>query len=457
MSENSLRTLLDQEEVTISETAKTALTLSLPSILAQITSIMMQYIDAAMVGSLGAEASASIGLVSSSTWLVGGLLSAAAAGFSVQCAHAVGAGDNTRAKSLFRQGLTVTFLFSLCLSIFALLISGPYTRWLGAEENIVQGGCTYLRIQAAFLVSYQLLFYFEQMLQRAGDMKTPGILMALMCLEDVVFNFLLIFPTRTVKGFVIYGAGLGVAGASLGTALSILVTCILTAIACRKYFGSLRGTLHLEKEVMQEALRISVPMALEQAALSGAQIVQTKIVSPLGTIAIAANSFGVTAESLCYMPGYGIASAATTMVGQSMGAKRKDLMKRFAWISTWMGVAIMSAAAVIMYFLCPYVFAFLTPDKDVQSLGIEVLRIELYAEALFAASIVATGALRGAGDTLIPGILNLISMWCIRIPLAYMLSKSMGLHGVWAAMAVELCVRGILFLIRLARGKWIRV
>ena len=207
--------------------------------------------------------------------------------------------------------------------------------------------------------------------------------------------------------------------------------------------------------VYENSLRISVPMGLEHSVLTVAQIVATTIVAPLGTIPLAANTFAVTAEAFCYLPGFGISAAATTLVGQAVGARRRDLAKRFAWIATGLGVAFMTTAGIIMYFGCPYVFAFLTPVKEVQELGISVLRIELLAEPLFAASIVITGALRGAGDTLVPGILNLISMWGVRILLASILVHSMGLRGVWTAMCIELNVRGILMLIRLARGKWL--
>ena len=108
-----------------------------------------------------------------------------------------------------------------------------------------------------------------------------------------------------------------------------------------------------------------------------------------------------------------------------------------------------------MFFACPYVFRFLTPDVDVQQLGESVLRIELMAEPLFAASIVASGALRGAKDTLVPGVINLVSMWGIRLTLAMLLVNHIGLYGVWVAMATELSARGILFLIRLKREKWL--
>jgi putative MATE family efflux protein len=303
------------------------------------------------------------------------------------------------------------------------------------------------------------------MLQCSGDMKTPSILMTVMCFLDVVFNFFLIFPSRTVSfaGMELWmpGAGLGVLGAQLGTSLSVLVTMIvlLYCAAVRSEIIRLansEGSWLVKKDVLQTACSIGIPMALENSALSMAQIVSTRIIAPLGTAAIAAHSFAITAESICYMPGYGISSAATTLVGQAIGAERKDLACSFGWLSVFAGMAVMTLTGAAMYVFCPYVFEFLTPVIEVQLLGARVLRYELLAEPLFAASIVATGALRGAGDTLVPGIMNLISMWGIRLTLAWLLSRSIGLDGVWIAMAIELSCRGIIFLIRLKREKWLK-
>lgn len=149
------------------------------------------------------------------------------------------------------------------------------------------------------------------------------------------------------------------------------------------------------------------------------------------------------------------ASAATTLVGQSIGAGKKEQARHYARLSLALGVVIMSFLAVFMFLFAPQIMAMLTPDKGVQKLGTTVLRIEAFAEPLYATSIVVTGALRGAGDTLVPSILNLISMWGIRILLAFILAPHFGLTGVWIAMCVELCARGVLFLIRLLREKWL--
>ena len=437
--------------------------LSIPAVLAQISSIIMQYIDAAMAGSLGARATAAIGLVSSTTWLFGGLCMAAGAGFSVQVAQLIGAGEQERARRVLRQALLCTFLFGLGLSALGVGISVPLPRFLGGEADVTPDSTRYFFIYACALPAVQLRHTAGNMLQCSGDMRTPSRLNILMCFLDVLFNSLLIFPGRQVSlltlRITLPGAGLGVAGAALGTALAELVTALLMLYAVCFRSASLRlkayESWRPEGRCLKTALRLAFPMALEHAVLCGAQIAGTRIVAPLGTVAVAANSLGVTAESLCYMPGYGIGAAATTLVGQSIGAGEEKLAKDYARLSVILGMGIMTCTGGLMFLGAPGMFSLLTPDPAIRVLGTKILRIEAFAEPMFAASIVASGALRGAGDTLIPGMMNLASMWGVRIPLSLFLAPRLGLPGVWLAMCTELCVRGVLFLRRLLRGKWL--
>lgn len=438
---------------------KDVLRLSVPSILAQLTSTAMEYIDATMVGSLGANASAAIGLVSSSTWLMGGMCGAAATGFAVQVAHRIGAGQDGEARNVLRQALAFSAVFGLLLALVGTGISRRLPVWLGGAPEIVGDSAAYFFIFSCALPVLVFDNVACMVLQCSGDMRTPSVISILMCVLDVVFNFFLIFPTRRVGGLLIPGAGLGVAGAALGSTLSEVLCSALAlyAVCIRSPKLNLRvpGSWRLDAGIHLTAARIAIPAAFERLILNFAQIAVTRIVAPLGTVAVAANSLAVTAESLCYMPGYGIAAAATTLVGQSLGAKRKDLARRYARLSTLLGALVMAAAGVLMYAAAPLMFRMLTPDPEVRALGAQVLRIEAFAEPLFAVSIVAAGALRGAGDTLVPSILNLVSMWGVRITLATLLAPRMGLAGVWLAMCLELCARGILFLIRLLRGRWL--
>ena len=435
--------------------------LSIPAILAELSSMAMQYIDAAMVGSLGASASAAIGLVSTSTWLLGGLCISVANGFSVQVAHLIGGGDAEAARRVLRQAMVVALLFGGVLSALGISASSGLPSWLGGDPEIQADASHYFFIYACAIPAVQMRQLAGSMLQCSGNMRTPSILNAAMCGLDVIFNSLLIFPqiSLPILKIVIPGAGLGVTGAALGTALAEWVTAFLmiTAVCFRSPSLHLRRRepWRLERSCMRKAARIAVPMAFEHSVMCGAQIASTRIVAPLGTISVAANSLAVTAESLCYMPGYGIAAAATTLVGQSLGAGKRDLARRYARLSVLLAAMVMTGLAVLMFLLAPDVFMLLTPDPAVQSLGAFVLRIEAFAEPLYAVSISASGAMRGAGDTLVPSVLNLVSMWGVRITVAAFLAPRLGLTGVWLAMCAELCVRGILFLVRLLRERWL--
>ncbi|MBQ4527263.1 MAG: MATE family efflux transporter [Clostridia bacterium] len=435
---------------------------SIPAILAQFTSVVMQYIDAAMVGSLGAGASAAIGLVSTTTWLMNGLCTAAVTGFSVQIAQLIGAKRDSDARSVFRQAFVLMMCFGLFMSVIAFSISSHLPAWLGGAKDIRADSSKYFSIFALILPATQIRQLCAASLQCSGDMKTPSALSIAMCFMNVIFNFLFIYPSRTLIVFgneiKIFGVGLGVSGAAYGTALAEYITAIL--MLWRSGFKSKKlsfwgeGTWKIRKQCIKTALRVSLPAAFEHMIICGAYICSTVIIAPLGKVPVAANSLAVTAESFCYMPGYGIGSASTTLVGQSLGAGRSDVAKRFASTAVFLGVAIMTVTGALMFVIAPLMFSLLTPDTGVRMLGTDILRIEAFAEPLYAASIICAGALRGAGDTFVPSLLNLASMWGVRITLSFILVPHFGLHGAWIAMATELCVRGILFLIRLYRGKW---
>ena len=453
------------QEMSGSQKLNLIVQLSVPSILAQLTTIMMFYIDASMVGSLGARASASIGIVESTTWLFGGLTSAAALGFSVQAAHFIGANDFEKARQVFRQGLMATALFTVILTSICVAIAGPLPRWLGGGTDICGDATAYFTIYGLSLPVYQIGILSSSMLKCSGNMRIPSVMSILMCLLDVVFNFFLIYETRpaTVLGvdMTIPGVGMGVPGAALGTALAYVVTgCMLIWFATVK---SPELSLKNEKwsfapmwNYLRNAAKVSLPMGAQYMMMSGAQIVSTMIVAPLGNIAIAANTLAITAESLCYMPGYGIGDAATTLVGQSIGAGRRRLARSFAYRTVFLGMGVMAFMGMVMYIFAPEMIGVMTPDADVRLLGSQSLRIEAFAEPMFAAAIVTYSVCLGAGDTLIPATMNLASMWLVRLTLAAHLAPTYGLRGVWMAMAVELTLRGTIFLIRLFSGKWLK-
>ena len=432
------------------EKIKLALFLGLPAMLAQLGTIVMEYIDAGMVGRLGSEQAASIGLVATSTWIFGGFCFANASGFSVQVSQLIGSRNYAKAREVMRKGFVSVLIFSLLLAFIGLLISPFLPYWLGGDESICADASAYFAIFCAFLPIMQIAVISCSMLQASGNMKVPSIVEVSACILDVALNYLFI-----------YVLDMGVKGAAIGTGLATMITHAFAIwylfVVCPELNILQDSSSWIpDREHLKAAFGISGPMWLQNIITRGAYVMSTVIVAPLGTIAIAANSFAITAESFCYMPGYGLSDAATSLVGQSLGARRKDLARQFAYISTGLAAAMMTAAGILMYIFAPQMMGLLTNDPEVIALGVKVLRIEGFAETLYAVSIIGYRSCVGAGDTLVPMVMNFASMWVVRIGLALILTPKIGLAGYWIAMCIELNVRGIIFFLRIRGKRWMK-
>lgn len=436
-------------EMTLRQKFRLTVLLSIPAIIAQFSFIAMQMIDAAMLGHLSTEQASAVGLVSTTIWLFGGLTSAFASGFSVQVAHSVGAGDNKGARSIIRQGLFSGIIFASILGLICILIAPHLPHWLGANENICADASRYFTIFGLGLPFVIINSLSAGSLRCSGNVKVPSTLMVMMCCLDVCFNYIFI-----------YQMNMGTDGAAYGTMAAYAVTIIFMVghMTLKDKVLNFRQDDVLnfkpQKETLKKTWNIGFPIGLERGVMCTAQIAISSIIAPLGSIAIAANTFAINVESLCYMPGHGIAEAATTLVGQSKGAKKHNLMRSFAWICMVLGIGIMAFMGLIMWILAPEMMSVITNDEAVINLGSEILRIEAWAEPGFAAAIVAMAIFVGAGKTLIPSLMNLGSIWLVRVSLTLLLAPTMGLHGVWIAMAIELCFRGTIFTLRVFTKKW---
>ena len=343
------------------------------------------------------------------------------------------------------------------LSLASIAVHSYLPYWLGGSEEIAHDASLYFMIIGVCGIFFQMEGLAGSMLKCSGNMKIPSALNIMMCVLDVVFNY-----------FFIYVLNMGVMGAALGTGVAELITALLML-----YFLLWRSKmLHLVNrdeeddandrsfrptaDIVHTAFKIGAPMGFQHMLMGGAQVVSTIIVAPLGTIAIAANSLAITVESLCYMPGYGIAEAATTLVGQSIGAGQRLLTKSFAYMSVALGIGVMTLMGILMWVFAPELMTLMSPVGEIIAQGTDILRIEAWAEPMFAAAIVCNGVFIGAADTLKPAIMSLTSMWCVRLTLAAYLARDYGLRGVWTAMAIELTFRGLLFLTRLFRGRWMK-
>lgn len=457
----TLSELKNKADVTRSEIMRMVWSMSIPAILSQITFIAMQYIDAAMVGSLGADASASVGLVSSASWLIFGITMASTVGFSILVGQRIGAGDHVRARSLMRQAFMVNIIVAFAVVVFGITISDNVPLWMGGNASIAANSAAYFMILMFSIPFFLMRVLASSLVQATGNMKVPSLVSAATCLLDIFWNFFFIFPSRTYElsliNLYIPGFGFGVPGAAMGTVVAecITSTVIVYYLLKNSELRLVRGEKWtFDRQDIVSAMKLGIPVGLENAVMTAAMVATTRIIAPLGNVSLAANIFAIEAEGLCYMPGYGIASAISPIISQCIGAKRYDLVKKCSKYGIMLGALIMGLCGMVMFFICPAIFTIFTPDHEVRELGVKILRIEMLAEPMFGVSIVAAAALRGTGDTLIPSILNAASIWGVRITLCLLMVPMYGLTGAWIAMCIELCFRGAILLLRFLSSPW---
>lgn len=434
-------------------------TLSVPAILEQLAATVMGYIDTAMVGALGPDATAAIGVVSSTIWLFNGIINAAALGFYVQVAQYLGAGSEEDSRSVLTQAILFNGVFGAALALIAVLLGRSLPGLLGADAAIQADASAYFCTLGAFFPFQLAMILYAGILRCGGSARLPSLIHVGMCGLDIILNFFLIYPTRQLYGVTVWGAGLGVRGAALGTGLSMLCAGVLLLYLTAWRRGSLclrgRARWRFQGPYLRNMVRLATPAALERATLCTAQILMTGVVAAMGTTSVAANYIAVQVEGICYLPAYGIAAAATALVGQSIGAGRRDMAKWFADCTTAVSFGLVAVTGTFLFIAAPWLSGTMTKDPAVLALSTQVLRIVVFCEPMFAVSISVTGALRGAGDTRGPFLLNLFSMWGVRVVAVLLVGRQYGLVGVWTTMSCELVFRCILFLHRLKKGRWL--
>lgn len=438
--------------------------LAWPAIAEQFLLTMVSYIDTAMVGALGAGATASIAINASTTWLINGVLTAIGVGFSVQVAFYVGAKDTDMVKRILRQAIITVVLFGLLMTGIGLLISGSLPRWMGAEPEILKDATAYIRIYMMSLLFQCASGVFFAILRCMGDTKTPMLLNTMTNVLNVILNFFFIFPTRNVNIFgyscTIWGADWGVTGAALASTIAMTITgvSLMLLVFIRKgpYRISIRDSFKPSPEIMRRVISLSVPVMLERVIISGGQVYMTRLISSLGTVALAANHVAVTAEAISYMPATGLAYAATTLVGQSLGAKDEKKAQYYGKLSGWSGFFISGLMGAVLFVGAVPLASIFSDNREVIQMAAVMLRIVSISEPLFGISIVLSGALRGGGDTRYPFYVSLICMLGLRGVLApiFIFVMHMNLEAIWIAMVIDLYARGILCALRFRSGQW---
>jgi len=438
--------------------------LAWPTIIEQLMMTAVSYADTIMVGSLGAYATAAVSINQSPTMLVNGLLLSIGVGFTALVARNVGAKDIEKAKKVIRQAMIMVILGGIAATALLIALTPYVPKWMGAEDDVLPYAIDYLYVISAAMLFRSSIAIMGGVIRGAGDTKSPMYINIAVNVVNVVGNYLLIYEPHNISilglDIHMHTAGMGVIGAAIATSASTVVGGLAMFLLLMFKKGPLKihakESFKPDREILSEVFGIAIPAASERLAMSGAQVLQTSLVAGFGTITMAAHHITVTAESLSFMPGFGFATAATTLVGQSAGAKKIDLAEKFAYLTTACSAVVMAIGGVLLFIFARPIVSLFTIDPAVEDIAFVALRIMAFVQPFFAVSMTISGAMRGVGDTKTPFYVLLASMWTIRIGAAYIMVHVF--HADYMAtcicMAIEIVFRATLYMIMFRRGGW---
>lgn len=420
----------------------TIMALAWPTMLEQLMQTAVQYIDTAMVGSLGTEATAAVGATTTVNWLIGSSVSALGVGFLSFISQAIGAKNKDLAVRASSQAVLVTVICGVFFTAVTLSSSSLVPVWMQVDEGIRELSSRYFFILYLPMLPRTASIIFGSILRAAGDSKTPMRVGIIVNLINVLFNFLWIYPTRTVSlfgtEFTVWGLGKGVIGAAGASALAYAVGgIIITIMLYRHKEISPKGmSLKPDSAVLKPCLKVALPNMLQRFGTSLGYVAFASMINSLGEVSTAAHTIANTVESAFYIPGYGMQAAAATLTGNALGAKDRQRMKDLAKLLILVEVSLMVISGGLLFIFAPDMMRIFADDSEVIRLGAIVLQMVALSEPVYGVSIIIEGMLQGEGNTKTPFIFNIIGMWGIRIVGTFISIHflSMGLVSAWGCM-----------------------
>ena len=444
------------------EMARVILTLAWPTMLEQMMQTAVQYIDTAMVGSLGTSATAAVGATGTVNWLISGSIAALSIGFLAFIARACGAGDRVAAKRAAAQAVLVVLLAGSFFTVLTASLSGVIPVWMQVDEGIRTLASRYFLILYIPMLPRTATIVFGTLLRAAGDTRRPMKIGLLVNATNILLNFLLIYPNREVcifgKVFLLYGLGWGVIGAAVASAVAFTVggICITVVLWRHPMISPAGERLCPDKTILYPCMKVALPNMVQRFGTSLGYVAFASMINSLGEVATAAHTIANTVESAFYIPGYGMQTAAATLAGNAYGAQDKKRMKEMADIFIPIETVLMILSGGALFFSAPALMGIFSKSAEVIFLGSRVLRMVAVSEPFFGFSIIVEGLMLGVGKTKTPFLYNIVGMWGVRIIGTFLCTQmmGMGLVSAWACMIAHNLLICILFGISYMRGSW---
>lgn len=434
------------------ELLSSIITLAWPTMLEQFSQTAVQYIDTAMVGSLGAQATAAVGATETVNWLIGGTVSAIGIGFLACISQALGAGKNKFAKAASAQAVGVTLSIGLALTALTVSLSGAIPVWMRADTSIRDMASCYFCILSLPMLFRTASIIFGTLLRAAGDTRTPMRIGMIVNVINILLNFLLIYPTRSISAFhhsfILFGAGLGIKGAAAASAAAYTFGGMaITYRLWRHSEISPKGQSFLpDAAVLKPCLRVAFPNMLQRFATSFGYVTFASMINSLGDISTAAHTIANTVESAFYIPGWGMQAAAATLSGNAWGAKDSKRLRTLPKIILPLEVGLMTVSGGLLFLFAPNLLHLFSRNTLVIGLGTTILRMVAVSEPFYGVPIVLEGIMQGMGKTVPPFVYNVIGMWGARIAGTFVCTQILG-YGLVSAWGCMIAHNVLLFLL----------
>ena len=437
-------------------------TLAWPTMLEELMQTAVQYIDTAMVGKLGTDATAAVGSTATVNWLVGTTIYAFGIGFLAYISQALGAGQEEQARRASAQSVLMVLLTGVLFTGLTASLSGYVPVWMQVEPRLRPLAARYFFILYLPMLPRAASVIFGTVLRAAGDTRTPMRVGVGVNLLNVALNFLLIYPSRQISllglSFSLWGAGLGVTGAAIASAVSFTFGgAAITLALLRHPRISPRGcSIRPDRDILRPFFRVALPNMAQRFTTSLGYVVFAAMINALGDTATAAHTVANTVESAFYIPGYGMQAAAATLTGNAIGMRDRQRQKDLSAVIVGLEVSMMLVTGGLLFVFAPQMVRLFSRDPRVIDLGSRVLRMVAVSEPIYGISIVVEGMLQGAGKTRAPFVFNVIGMWGVRILGTLLFTRFLrgGLVSAWGCMIAHnllLCLLFVLYYRRLER------
>ncbi len=409
---------------------KMLIVLSIPTVIEQIMSTLLQYVDTAMVGHLGEKATAAVSTTTTVNWLVSSVPYAFGIAFLALIAKESGAKNFENTKKLSAQTFHVVITVGMIMTIICLLLSRRIPVWMNAAEDIRKDASDYFFIVSTVMMLRTASTIFGAALRAVKNTKTPMAVNLCSNVLNIVLNTVFI-----------YGMHLGVRGAALSSAISYGLGGILMF-----FFMQREEMLHFsvrevsfDKLLMKKCMNIAFPALGNHVASCAGYVVFAGMVSGMGTVIFAAHSIAVTAEELFYIPGYGLRTAASSLIGNAIGENDRRKTETTAKLTVWITVFMMVISGILLYLIAYPLMRIFTNSKEVAQIGASVLRLVAFTEPFFGLMIALEGIFYGMGQTKEIFFIETFSMWGIRIVLTFFCTQvwHLSLYAVWYCIIAD--------------------